>query len=152
MEINEKSNNKENHFFINESNKSLESNIKINDNHLFELSMIHKTFSENIFKNINRKELNNIKCKYCDQIPLFPKIIKQNNEIMLDNNKYDKIICNECYSRLNNDKYFFNGKKIEQKNSFYLEELIGNLEIFCPNSNCKWELISHLKIDCEYQK
>lgn len=55
MEINEKSNNKENHFFINESNKSLESNIKISDNHLFELSMIHKTFSENIFKNINRK-------------------------------------------------------------------------------------------------
>ena len=149
-------NEKENNISINsiEEHQQLTKSNIINTNDTFELASFPDSLPEYSFKKINEKELNNLKCIYCDQIPLIPKVLIQNNHIISKNNK---IVCNKCYSRLQKNEISFKGKIIDQNSSNILKQIIYNLDISCINdSDCEWEgkvsqLKKHLQTECEYQ-
>ena len=110
----------------------------------------YQSFPENIFKNITKEEFNNSKCIYCDQISLFPKVFKQEN----DNDKI--IICYNCYSRLNKNNNFLNANSIDKESTIILKQIIGNYKVCCLNFSCEWEgtlskLKNHITSECEYQ-
>ena len=132
----------------------------INNNNIFELPSFPNSFPEYIFKNVDQKELDNMKCIYCDLIPLFPKVTTSSipSNLELKKNKNKKIICNDCYSRLkNNNDISLKGKTIDQKSSNYFKQIIHNYDIVCINNDCEWKgklskLQTHLKTECENQK
>ena len=110
----------------------------------------YKSFPENIFKNITKEEYNNSKCFYCDQISLFSKVFKQQND------KDKIIVCYNCFSRLNKNNNFFNINSIDKESTFILKQIIGNYKVSCLNFNCKWEgtfskLKDHIQLECQYQ-
>ena len=120
------------------------------NNKLLQLSSFPHSFSPNIFLKIQKEELNNYKCKYCDQIPLCPIVFK--------NDINPKIICKNCYLRLNENKNLFKDNLIDEEYSNILKQIIGNCIVSCLNSNynCNWEgHLSQLKIhidkECKYQ-
>ena len=88
-------------------------NIEINNqkeegNNFIELNLFYNNENEffnnfpiNIFKNISKEEFNERKCNFCDRISLYPKVFKNT----IDNTQ--KIICNNCYERLNKNNIFF---------------------------------------------
>lgn len=111
-----------------------------------------ESFSENIFKNINQKEINNYRCNYCDNIP-FPKVFKFKNILNKENNK---IICNNCYSRLKEEDNFLKDYYLDEQNSNIIKQIIGNYKVSCINIGCTWEgkllqLKPHIEKECEYQ-
>jgi hypothetical protein len=104
--------------------------------------------------NINQKEINNYKCIYCDNIPLQPMVFKHINEDIKEEN--NKIICNSCYKRLNENELFLNEYYLDKQNSIIIKHIISNYKVSCLNSNCNWEgkllqLKNHLEKECNYQ-
>jgi hypothetical protein len=95
--------------FENDENDQFNS---VNNNEIYKFP---DSFSENIFKNINQKEINNYKCIYCDNIPLQPMVFKHINEDIKEEN--NKIICNSCYKRLNENELFLNEYYLDKQNS-----------------------------------
>ena len=87
---------------------------------------------------------------YCDLISLNSKILKNENE-----NKR-KIICNNCYERINNIKNNFEEYIYDEISSNILKQIISNYKVCCINNNCKWigklsQLKNHIIKDCKYQ-
>ena len=110
---------------------------------------IFDSFSKNIFKNLSEKDYNNLKCNYCDEIPLEPKVFKEENK----NNQI--IICANCYERLNKGDNFVKGKILEKETSSILKQIIGNYKVSCLQYDCDWEgklsrLKKHMISECEY--
>ena len=113
-----------------------------------------ESFSEYIFKNINEKEINNYKCIFCDQIPLFPKVLKPINNEKKENR--NKILCNKCYLRINQNEPLFKEYSLDGQSSNIVKQIIGNYKVSCLNFKCDWEgklsqLNIHLKKECKYQ-
>ena len=116
-----------------------------NNINLLKLCSIPDSFPKTIFKNIKEEKLNNFKCKYCDLISLYSKVLEED----------DQIICNECYSRLKKVDNIFKEKSINQESTNILKQIIGNLNVSCVNLNCNWEgklskLKNHLSEECQH--
>ena len=118
------------------------------------ISSFPDSFSEYIFKNINEKEINNYKCISCDQIPLFPKVLKPINNEKKENR--NKIVCNKCYLRINQNESLFKEYLLDRQSSNIVKQIIGNYKVSCLNLECDWEgklsqLNIHMKKECKYQ-
>ena len=114
------------------------------------------SFSANIFINIKPEKLNEIKCKYCDQIPVKPRVFKLINNDFSPKDKNKELLCNDCFNRLKYEKKLNMKKIYDQYDSNNLKLIINKYEVICPNIKCNWQgvffqLLSHLTEECEYQ-
>ena len=128
-----------------EGNNFIESNLFYNNENEF-----FNNFPINIFKNISKEEFNERKCNFCDRISLYPKVFKNT----IDNTQ--KIICNNCYERLNKNNIFFKELILEEESSNILKQINGNYIVCCPNLQCDWEgklskLKNHMISECKFQ-
>ena len=127
-----------------------------NKKYIIELYPHPNSFSSNIFINIKPEKLKEIKCKFCDEIPLQPRVFKQINNDYSPNSKNKEILCNDCFKRLKNGKKLAMKKIYDKYDSNNVKLLINKNEVICPNIKCNWQgifsqLIPHLTEECEYQ-
>ena len=125
-----------------------------NKNYSIELPPQPNAFSSNIFINIRPEKLNEIKCKYCDQIPLSPRVFKEINNAFSPKNK--EILCNDCFMRLKSYNKLYMNKRYDKYDSNNLILIIYKTEVICPNIKCNWkglfsQLMTHLAEQCEFQ-
>ena len=83
------------------------------------------SFSANIFINIKPEKLNEIKCKYCDQIPVKPRVFKLINNDFSPKDKNKELLCNDCFNRLKYEKKLNMKKVYDQYDSNNLKLIIN---------------------------
>ena len=93
---------------------------------------------KDLFINITDETFNNIKCKYCEFIPLIPIVIKNDN---LGQGSDYEIFCKDCYNKLSLNKKYININNIDKQYSSLIKTVSQNIKIKCINQNlgCDWE-------------
>ena len=93
---------------------------------------------KDLFIDITNETFNNIKCKYCEYIPLMPIVIKNDN---LEQGSDYEIFCKDCYNKLSLNKKYININNIDKQYSSLIKTVSQNTKIKCINQNlgCDWK-------------